>query len=162
MSSGQCRLAPLIQVIQDCSPLYHYTVKLLFKLHSCECSRGAHIRVLPCGLAQPCLVTSYLGEGRGPWPAPALNAGIRGLGNPRALVPALAVSQSCPKPFSSLGNWAPLFHQSLLGVGVGAGQAAGGPSLCWFQGSGRGLNTYWTMGASPGHPQTPLHPRPPS
>ncbi|XP_033296732.1 huntingtin-interacting protein 1-related protein isoform X4 [Orcinus orca] len=35
MSSGQCRLAPLIQVIQDCSPLYHYTVKLMFKLHSC-------------------------------------------------------------------------------------------------------------------------------
>uniref|UniRef100_A0A452QN32 Huntingtin-interacting protein 1-related protein n=1 Tax=Ursus americanus TaxID=9643 RepID=A0A452QN32_URSAM len=25
MSSGQCRLAPLIQVIQDCSHLYHYT-----------------------------------------------------------------------------------------------------------------------------------------
>lgn len=36
MSSGQCRLAPLIQVIQDCSHLYHYTVKLLFKLHACE------------------------------------------------------------------------------------------------------------------------------
>lgn len=35
MSSGQCRLAPLIQVIQDCSHLYHYTVKLLFRLHSC-------------------------------------------------------------------------------------------------------------------------------
>uniref|UniRef100_A0A452TEM0 Huntingtin interacting protein 1 related n=1 Tax=Ursus maritimus TaxID=29073 RepID=A0A452TEM0_URSMA len=35
MSSGQCRLAPLIQVIQDCSHLYHYTVKLLFKLHAC-------------------------------------------------------------------------------------------------------------------------------
>ncbi|KAM9194004.1 huntingtin-interacting protein 1-related protein isoform 4-T4 [Dugong dugon] len=35
ISSGQCRLAPLIQVIQDCSPLYHYTVKLMFKLHSC-------------------------------------------------------------------------------------------------------------------------------
>ncbi|XP_011926673.1 PREDICTED: huntingtin-interacting protein 1-related protein isoform X2 [Cercocebus atys] len=35
MSTGQCRLAPLIQVIQDCSHLYHYTVKLLFKLHSC-------------------------------------------------------------------------------------------------------------------------------
>lgn len=35
MSSGQCRLAPLIQVIQDCSHLYHYTVKLMFKLHSC-------------------------------------------------------------------------------------------------------------------------------
>ncbi|XP_007936325.2 huntingtin-interacting protein 1-related protein [Orycteropus afer afer] len=35
MSSGQCRLAPLIQVIQDCSPLYHYTVKLMFKLHAC-------------------------------------------------------------------------------------------------------------------------------
>ncbi|EQB77347.1 hypothetical protein CB1_000340001, partial [Camelus ferus] len=34
MSSGQCRLAPLIQVIQDCSHLYHYTVKLMFKLHS--------------------------------------------------------------------------------------------------------------------------------
>ncbi|XP_061460646.1 huntingtin-interacting protein 1 isoform X2 [Rhineura floridana] len=32
---GQCRLAPLIQVILDCSHLYDYTVKLLFKLHSC-------------------------------------------------------------------------------------------------------------------------------
>lgn len=37
MTSGQCRLAPLIQVIQDCSHLYHYSVKLLFKLHACEC-----------------------------------------------------------------------------------------------------------------------------
>lgn len=36
MTSGQCRLAPLIQVIQDCSHLYHYSVKLLFKLHACE------------------------------------------------------------------------------------------------------------------------------
>ncbi|XP_043924850.1 huntingtin-interacting protein 1-related protein isoform X2 [Protopterus annectens] len=34
-SAGQCRLAPLIQVIQDCSHLYHYLVKLMFKLHSC-------------------------------------------------------------------------------------------------------------------------------
>uniref|UniRef100_A0A8C9TXD6 Huntingtin interacting protein 1 related b n=1 Tax=Scleropages formosus TaxID=113540 RepID=A0A8C9TXD6_SCLFO len=34
-TSGQCRLAPLIQVIQDCSHLYHFTVKLLFKLHAC-------------------------------------------------------------------------------------------------------------------------------
>uniref|UniRef100_A0A3B4EBR8 I/LWEQ domain-containing protein n=1 Tax=Pygocentrus nattereri TaxID=42514 RepID=A0A3B4EBR8_PYGNA len=33
-SVGQCRLAPLVLVIQDCSPLYHYLVKLLFKLHS--------------------------------------------------------------------------------------------------------------------------------
>uniref|UniRef100_A0A8D0G6D6 Huntingtin interacting protein 1 n=1 Tax=Sphenodon punctatus TaxID=8508 RepID=A0A8D0G6D6_SPHPU len=33
--AGQCRLAPLIQVILDCSHLYDYTVKLLFKLHSC-------------------------------------------------------------------------------------------------------------------------------
>lgn len=39
MSAVQCRLAPLIQVIQDCSHLYHYSVKLMFKLHSCE-SRG--------------------------------------------------------------------------------------------------------------------------
>ncbi|XP_008933410.1 PREDICTED: huntingtin-interacting protein 1-related protein-like, partial [Merops nubicus] len=37
MSAVQCRLAPLIQVIQDCSHLYHYAVKLMFKLHSCEC-----------------------------------------------------------------------------------------------------------------------------
>lgn len=36
MSAVQCRLAPLIQVIQDCSHLYHYAVKLMFKLHSCE------------------------------------------------------------------------------------------------------------------------------
>ncbi|XP_069470875.1 huntingtin-interacting protein 1 isoform X3 [Ambystoma mexicanum] len=34
-AAGQCRLAPLIQVILDCSHLYDYTVKLLFKLHSC-------------------------------------------------------------------------------------------------------------------------------
>lgn len=46
MSSGQCRLAPLIQVIQDCSHLYHYTVKLMFKLHSCE-SLGAGPGVQP-------------------------------------------------------------------------------------------------------------------
>ncbi|XP_015273136.1 PREDICTED: huntingtin-interacting protein 1-related protein [Gekko japonicus] len=35
MSAVQCRLAPLIQVVQDCSHLYHYAVKLMFKLHSC-------------------------------------------------------------------------------------------------------------------------------
>uniref|UniRef100_A0A673YQD2 Huntingtin interacting protein 1 related b n=1 Tax=Salmo trutta TaxID=8032 RepID=A0A673YQD2_SALTR len=35
LTSGQCRLSPLIQVIQDCSHLYHFTVKLLFKLHAC-------------------------------------------------------------------------------------------------------------------------------
>ncbi|KAM4794973.1 huntingtin-interacting protein 1 [Rhinophrynus dorsalis] len=34
-AAGQCRLSPLIQVILDCSHLYDYTVKLLFKLHSC-------------------------------------------------------------------------------------------------------------------------------
>ncbi|XP_015221895.2 huntingtin-interacting protein 1-related protein isoform X1 [Lepisosteus oculatus] len=34
-TSGQCRLSPLIQVIQDCSHLYHFSVKLLFKLHAC-------------------------------------------------------------------------------------------------------------------------------
>ncbi|XP_066507269.1 huntingtin-interacting protein 1-related protein-like [Hoplias malabaricus] len=31
---GQCRLAPLVLLIQDCSPIYHLLVKLLFKLHS--------------------------------------------------------------------------------------------------------------------------------
>uniref|UniRef100_A0A8C1KRY0 Huntingtin interacting protein 1 related a n=1 Tax=Cyprinus carpio TaxID=7962 RepID=A0A8C1KRY0_CYPCA len=31
---GQCRLAPLVLVIQDCGLLYHFLVKLLFKLHS--------------------------------------------------------------------------------------------------------------------------------
>ena len=36
LTSGQCRLSPLIQVIQDCSHLYPFTVKLLFKLHACE------------------------------------------------------------------------------------------------------------------------------
>lgn len=47
-AAGQCRLAPLIPVILDCSHLYDYTVKLLFKLHSCECPQqrclgwGAH------------------------------------------------------------------------------------------------------------------------
>ncbi|XP_037633627.1 huntingtin interacting protein 1 related b [Sebastes umbrosus] len=35
LTSGQCRLSPLIQVVQDCSHLYHFTVKMLFKLHAC-------------------------------------------------------------------------------------------------------------------------------
>ncbi|XP_077456452.1 huntingtin interacting protein 1 related b [Stigmatopora argus] len=35
LTSGQCRLSPLVQVIQDCSQLYHFMVKLLFKLHAC-------------------------------------------------------------------------------------------------------------------------------
>ncbi|KAK7895499.1 hypothetical protein WMY93_020824 [Mugilogobius chulae] len=33
-SSGQCRLTPLIPLILDCSFLYHFSVLLLFKLHS--------------------------------------------------------------------------------------------------------------------------------
>uniref|UniRef100_A0A3Q3AA88 Huntingtin-interacting protein 1-related protein-like n=1 Tax=Kryptolebias marmoratus TaxID=37003 RepID=A0A3Q3AA88_KRYMA len=33
-SAGQCRLTPLIPLIQDCSFLYHFSVRLLFKLHS--------------------------------------------------------------------------------------------------------------------------------
>lgn len=41
-AAGQCRLAPLIQVILDCSHLYDYTVKLLFKLHSCEWRTSPH------------------------------------------------------------------------------------------------------------------------
>uniref|UniRef100_A0A669EIT1 Huntingtin-interacting protein 1-related protein n=1 Tax=Oreochromis niloticus TaxID=8128 RepID=A0A669EIT1_ORENI len=32
--AGQCRLMPLIPLIQDCSFLYHFSVRLLFKLHS--------------------------------------------------------------------------------------------------------------------------------
>ncbi|KAM9801511.1 LOW QUALITY PROTEIN: huntingtin-interacting protein 1-related protein [Neosynchiropus ocellatus] len=32
--AGQCRLAPLIPLIPDCSFLYHFSVRLLFKLHS--------------------------------------------------------------------------------------------------------------------------------
>lgn len=47
MSAVQCRLAPLIQVIQDCSHLYHYTVKLMFKLHSCESPGCAPAARLP-------------------------------------------------------------------------------------------------------------------
>ncbi|XP_062870215.1 huntingtin-interacting protein 1-related protein-like [Trichomycterus rosablanca] len=31
---GQCRLSPLVQLIQDCNLLYYFLVKLLFKLHS--------------------------------------------------------------------------------------------------------------------------------
>jgi hypothetical protein len=34
MSSGQCRLAPIIPCIQDSSQLYDYCVKILFKLHA--------------------------------------------------------------------------------------------------------------------------------
>ncbi|XP_055383764.1 huntingtin-interacting protein 1 isoform X2 [Condylostylus longicornis] len=31
---GQCRLAPLVPLIQDSNPLYDYAVRLMFKLHS--------------------------------------------------------------------------------------------------------------------------------
>ncbi|MEQ2199840.1 hypothetical protein XENOCAPTIV_013831 [Xenoophorus captivus] len=34
--AGQCRLTPLIPLILDCSFLYHFSVRLLFKLHSRE------------------------------------------------------------------------------------------------------------------------------
>uniref|UniRef100_A0A4W5QMA8 Huntingtin-interacting protein 1-related protein n=1 Tax=Hucho hucho TaxID=62062 RepID=A0A4W5QMA8_9TELE len=44
-AAGQCRLAPLIQVILDSSHLYDYTVKLLFKLHSCESNTHCFISV---------------------------------------------------------------------------------------------------------------------
>ncbi|XP_041826400.1 huntingtin-interacting protein 1-related protein-like isoform X2 [Melanotaenia boesemani] len=33
-SAGKCRLTPLIPLILDCSFLYHFSVRLLFKLHS--------------------------------------------------------------------------------------------------------------------------------
>uniref|UniRef100_A0AAQ4NX89 I/LWEQ domain-containing protein n=1 Tax=Gasterosteus aculeatus aculeatus TaxID=481459 RepID=A0AAQ4NX89_GASAC len=46
-AAGQCRLAPLIQVILDSSHLYDYTVKLLFKLHSCESNCTTAGRVGP-------------------------------------------------------------------------------------------------------------------
>ncbi|XP_067341377.1 huntingtin-interacting protein 1-related protein-like isoform X1 [Channa argus] len=32
--AGQCRLTPLIPLLLDCSFLYHFTVRLMFKLHS--------------------------------------------------------------------------------------------------------------------------------
>uniref|UniRef100_A0A3Q3WC49 I/LWEQ domain-containing protein n=1 Tax=Mola mola TaxID=94237 RepID=A0A3Q3WC49_MOLML len=35
--AGQCRLTPLIPLILDCSFLYHFSVLLMFKLHSREC-----------------------------------------------------------------------------------------------------------------------------
>ncbi|XP_033111530.1 huntingtin-interacting protein 1-like isoform X2 [Anneissia japonica] len=34
-NSGQCRLSPLIPIIQDCSHLYDFSVRLMFKLHAC-------------------------------------------------------------------------------------------------------------------------------
>ncbi|XP_055601254.1 huntingtin-interacting protein 1 isoform X8 [Uranotaenia lowii] len=33
-SAGQCRLAPLIQCIQDSNPLYDFVVRIMFKLHA--------------------------------------------------------------------------------------------------------------------------------
>ncbi|XP_034457358.1 huntingtin-interacting protein 1-related protein-like isoform X4 [Hippoglossus hippoglossus] len=33
--AGRCRLTPLIPLILDCSFLYHFSVRLMFKLHSC-------------------------------------------------------------------------------------------------------------------------------
>lgn len=35
-SAGQCRLTPLIPLILDSSFLYHFSVRLMFKLHSRE------------------------------------------------------------------------------------------------------------------------------
>uniref|UniRef100_A0A8C6Q1I6 Huntingtin interacting protein 1 related b n=1 Tax=Nothobranchius furzeri TaxID=105023 RepID=A0A8C6Q1I6_NOTFU len=50
LTSGQCRLAPLIQVIQDSSQLYHFTVKLLFKLHACKNTRHPQITLHGSGI----------------------------------------------------------------------------------------------------------------
>lgn len=58
MSAVQCRLAPLIQVIQDCSHLYHYTVKLMFKLHSCESLGCAPAALFP-GWASGCVLRDH-------------------------------------------------------------------------------------------------------
>lgn len=33
-SAGQCRLSPLIPLIQDSSQLYDFLVRIMFKLHS--------------------------------------------------------------------------------------------------------------------------------
>lgn len=62
-TAGQCRLAPLIQVILDCSHLYDYAVKLLFKLHSCEYSRLDLWKLLAARLS--------LERGSSPPPRPA-------------------------------------------------------------------------------------------
>lgn len=35
--AGHCRLTPLVPLILDCTFLYHFSVLLLFKLHSREC-----------------------------------------------------------------------------------------------------------------------------
>lgn len=36
--AGHCRLTPLVPLILDCTFLYHFSVLLMFKLHSRECS----------------------------------------------------------------------------------------------------------------------------
>ena len=52
--AGQCRLAPLVQVILDCGLLYDYSVRLLFKLHACKSSNS------PCECnTLACLVSSW-------------------------------------------------------------------------------------------------------
>uniref|UniRef100_A0A3P9PW97 Huntingtin interacting protein 1 related n=1 Tax=Poecilia reticulata TaxID=8081 RepID=A0A3P9PW97_POERE len=49
--AGQCRLTPLIPLILDCSYLYHFSVRLLFKLHSREWS------AFRCYLGDLCRIT---------------------------------------------------------------------------------------------------------
>lgn len=77
-AAGQCRLAPLIQVILDCSHLYDYTVKLLFKLHSCECPQRHHLEGTWGGTlgSPPC---SGWAVGPHPHLLPSLFEGVRGI-----------------------------------------------------------------------------------
>lgn len=77
-AAGQCRLAPLIQVILDCSHLYDYTVKLLFKLHSCECPQRHHLEGTWSGTPEspPC---SGWAVHIHPHLLPSLSEGLRGI-----------------------------------------------------------------------------------
>lgn len=128
-ATGQCRLAPLIQVILDCSHLYDYTVKLLFKLHSCECPQqqcleqrgdtkgdtGGH-HPAQAGLFAPSSPSQPFSEGEG-------NHQGREQGGASARGP------SCPR---SLRCWMPVSHgdsahQELSQVWAGTGAKSTSP-----------------------------------
>lgn len=110
-TAGQCRLAPLIQVILDCSHLYDYTVKLLFKLHSCEYAssqKDYSLRVsLKCRLLSVFSATARKGP-RAPNPLGSRELQNTSFGVPRE---APGLPQWCPRMALSLYFW--LHHISV-------------------------------------------------
>jgi len=130
-AAGQCRLAPLIQVILDCSHLYDYTVKLLFKLHSCECPQRGYLGQGGTQRgrrgSQPCSGWALL-----PQLLPSLSRGRgshQGEGREMQAPRDRAVPGPCPAKRPSATGTVPTGSSPDFGQGLTAKPTAPGPQI---------------------------------